>query len=90
MVAEVDKQKGEAGPGLAAQPVIPALRKRGQNNHEVEGSQNSKASAKPGLHNEAMSLNGAGGGVEGRRWTDTWSHSALPRHLSKVLEASVP
>ena len=27
MVAEVDKQKGEAGPGLAAQPVIPALRK---------------------------------------------------------------
>lgn len=43
MVAEVDSQKGEVGPGLAAQPIIPALRKKTQKGHEVEASQSYRA-----------------------------------------------
>lgn len=46
MVAEVDTEQGEAGHDLAGQPVIPALRKKRQKNHEVEGSQSYKASFK--------------------------------------------
>lgn len=38
-VAKVDSQKGEVGPGLAVQSIIPPLRKKRQKGHEVEASQ---------------------------------------------------
>lgn len=42
-VAKVDSQKGEVGPGLAAQFIIPPLRKKRQKGHEVEASQSFRA-----------------------------------------------
>lgn len=85
MLAEVDTRKGEAGPGLAAQPALPALRKKRQN-HGLKTARTRQVPCKPGLHNEAVSLNGYG--VRG--WEEMVGRhlvfqSALPGHLSKYL-----